>query len=511
MFYYNNFIKKRLYIAILLLPFLEFFNQNVIEFTKEIFIYFVIYSVLILCLVFLVLALCEFFLNRQKLDFKIIFSIIFYFFFKHNLFQNILSEINIKFDGELSFLILILISVIIIFSFKKIVVKNFFHIFFFSYFIITFSQSLYGVILKYSYPTIILSKYENLFNELQAQKTEKKRNIYYVVVDGMTTLSNYEEKYEVKIDHFKEFINKYDLRYYDSVSAYTSTLTSFTSVLNLNYSYNDKSVTPLDRSKMFPETMKPHLVRNYPLIKTLNSLNYKFFWEGAPHPGTCMQYNLNFCIEKEKNNFKIFINRLKVHRYILRTFLINTPVEAIIFRLKLNYNYKINYPEFEGNNSIDKFIKKSKKLNLNSGPYFFLVHHMSPHDPYLYNPNCTYRQPTKTKEVYPKGYSDAFQCVLKKIENLITYINQNDSDSVIIIQGDHGGGFGNNDREIVIDNTKAFLLLKINNTKCNNIDLENKLDMINNVRLALSCATDQEVKLLKKKTFILINGKFSEL
>ena len=43
MFSYNNFIKKRLYIAILLLPFLEFFNQNVIEFTQEIFIYFVIY------------------------------------------------------------------------------------------------------------------------------------------------------------------------------------------------------------------------------------------------------------------------------------------------------------------------------------------------------------------------------------------------------------------------------------------------------------------------------------
>ena len=96
-----------------------------------------------------------------------------------------------------------------------------------------------------------MSKYENLFNELQTQKIKKKRNIYYVVVDAMTTLSNYEEKFEAKIDHFKEFINKYDLKYYDSVSAYTSTLTSFTSVLNLNYSYNDKSVTPLIDQKCF--------------------------------------------------------------------------------------------------------------------------------------------------------------------------------------------------------------------------------------------------------------------
>ena len=96
---------------------------------------------------------------------------------------------------------------------------------------------------------------------------------------------------------------------------------------------------------------------------------------------------------------------------------------------------------------------------------------MSPHDPYLYNPNCTYRQPTKTKEVYPKGYSDAFQCVLKKIENLITHINRNDPDSLIIVQGDHGGGLGNNDRERMLDATKTFLLLKLNSTKFNDIDL----------------------------------------
>ena len=56
---------------------------------------------------------------------------------------------------------------------------------------------------------------------------------------------------------------------------YTSTLTSFTSVLNLNYTYNETEKL-FDRSKMFPETMKPHLVYNYPLFQILKSLEINF-------------------------------------------------------------------------------------------------------------------------------------------------------------------------------------------------------------------------------------------
>ena len=94
----------------------------------------------------------------------------------------------------------------------------------------------------------------------------------------MTSLTNFEEKFNEKNNLFRSFIKEKNLNYYDTNSAYTSTLTSFTSVLNLNYTYNEAEEL-FDRSKMFPETMKPHIVNNYPLFQILNSLEINFFWE----------------------------------------------------------------------------------------------------------------------------------------------------------------------------------------------------------------------------------------
>ena len=95
----------------------------------------------------------------------------------------------------------------------------------------------------------------------------------------MTSLTNFEEKFNEKNNFFRSFIKEKNLSYYDTNSAYTSTLTSFTSVLNLNYTYNETEKL-FDRSKMFPETMKPHLY-NYPLFQILKSLEINFFLGGC--------------------------------------------------------------------------------------------------------------------------------------------------------------------------------------------------------------------------------------
>jgi len=80
----------------------------------------------------------------------------------------------------------------------------------------------------------------------------------------------------------------------------------------------------------------------------------------------------------------------------------------------------------------------------------------------------------------------------------------------LVIQGDHGGGFGISDLEKQEDVLKTFTLLKINNTHCKNLDLSNKLDMINTVRLLLSCATNQKPNLLEKKSYLKINERLIE-
>ena len=113
-------------------------------------------------------------------------------------------------------------------------------------------------------------------------------------------------------------------------------------------------------------------------------------------------------------------------------------------------------------------------------------------------------------KIYPEGYKDAYQCVLKKIQKLVEFIDKKDPNGIIVIQGDHGGGFGENDLEIREDAIKTFTLLKLNNTRCRNLNLANKLDMINTVRLLLSCATNQIPNLLEKKTYFKINDRLVE-
>ena len=93
---------------------------------------------------------------------------------------------------------------------------------------------------------------------------------------------------------------------------------------------------------------------------------------------------------------------------------------------------------------------------------------------------------------------------------LVEFVEKKDPKAVLVIQGDHGAGFGKSDLDIQQDILKTFTLLKINDTNCKNFDLSNKLDMVNTARLLLSCATNQEPNLLEKKSYLKINDRLVE-
>ena len=292
----NNFIEKRFFLFVLFIPFIEFINENFNDITREIFLFFFIYSTLILILVlFISLIIDNFFDKENKNKFKFLLSISFYIFFKFQFFKSFFTN----YDGEISLVIILIIIFILStlnsYSFASKLLK----VFLLSYFFIISSQIVYGFFQKDYKSSDISFKSQSYFSQNQLDRIKDKRNIYYVIVDAMTSLTNFEDKFNEKNNLFRNFIKEKNLDYYDTNSAYPSTLTSFTSVLNLNYTYNEADKI-FDRSRMFPETMKPHLVYNYPLLQILKSLEINFFWEGVPHPGSCVQYNLDFCLEYKK-------------------------------------------------------------------------------------------------------------------------------------------------------------------------------------------------------------------
>ena len=110
--------------------------------------------------------------------------------------------------------------------------------------------------------------------------------------------------------------------------------------------------------------------------------------------------------------------------------------------------------------------------------------------------------------------------MLKRTSEFIEFINIFDPNAMIIFQSDHGilqkkleYFFTNNQIKNIlngdsknfytIQENSIFTLVKVSK-KCDHY-LSNQIDNVNAIRLLLSCATDQKVKLLETKSFIEIN------
>tara|TARA_X000000368_G_C22603160_1_gene524604 strand:- start:131 stop:595 length:465 start_codon:yes stop_codon:yes gene_type:complete len=135
---------------------------------------------------------------------------------------------------------------------------------------------------------------------------------------------------------------------------------------------------------------------------------------------------------------------------------------------------------------------------------------MAPHWPYVYNENCSERDGSSSKSITKNfiGYKKSYICVLKKLDSLMSYINKNDPDAIVVIQGDHGfefdhtghlkpSGFTKNN---AIKRLTHFNAIKINN-ECRSF-ISNNIGNVNAIRLALSCATNQKPELIKEESYV---------
>lgn len=514
----KNFLERNYYILIFLIPFIEFYNFNKFEFSKEISFFFLFYIFIFLTFIIFFFILFEFLLRKNFPFTKLFLSYSFFLLFRHNFFEEKIFFVTENLAGEISFFVIFFVLVLLykLQRFSSIIqlIKNFFLFYFF----LVFLQLIFNMFYFKSYNKYDLDeKNKFIVEEIINNSSDVKKNMYYVVVDAMTSIKEYKNYYpnsKNTIEDFEKFIENYELNYFDGLSAYSSTRISFHSMLHLDYKFTSSSSSRqiLDYSKLYPETMRENSINQYMLFDILNSLDYKILWEGSPFPGTCNQFNLNLCIEKNLSFLKNFFYKFVLNSYVLKTFLYNTPIDELYYRLGIKEYFNKNiYSEYEENDAIGKFIDKTKNnFDFSNGPYLFLIHHLSPHKPYLYNADCSKRDTknddlNELNELYHEGYNQAYQCVLKKIKKLIKYINDKDEDGIIVIQGDHGADFGFSVKEKELNALNAFNLFKLNNASCETSDLNDKVDMINNARFVLGCALGIKLKLLEKRVYMRLN------
>ena len=510
------------------IPYLEFISKNlaqidyvILKDTTSIFLI----SFFLLLIVLVILK--KFFKNIN--DLLVLYFCTQYLFFKFSSIKHLLSENKIPYDGELSFLIIILGTFFIFLLRKQSTLLKFLKFYIIFYFVFILLVSFIEIFQNYKYKNQNLlsnssesKKYINSYfteKEIEGIKKNKNKNIYLILFDGMTSLEEFNlqnKELNFNLNETYKKLSDLQLTYIKrSKSVFTTSYLSFSSIFNLNPVVLPNSPKYKDRSNFFPSNLLDKNSENYPLLlKTLSSINYKFKWVGTPW-AECIRYDKTFCLsyndETKENNLEIYYELNPNNNYVYDYFLSLTFIKPIIFNFKKIFYKEEKYFqwEYKTNDGIGKFLNSIKKSDISKkNNYFYFIHHMAPHWPYVYSKDCSERIDDSHVDNNFLGYKESYLCSLKKIEEFMKYINQNDPEAIVIMQGDHGFEFDETGnlkdsgftKENALKRLKHFNSIKINNV-CKKY-LSNTIGNINGVRLALSCATNTSPKLVIEKHLV---------
>ena len=250
--------------------------------------------------------------------------------------------------------------------------------------------------------------------------------------------------------------------------------------------------------------MEKKYVYNQPLIKNLKKHNYKFLWFGNSLMN-CSMYNQDFCFD---NNKKSIFDPNVYYGFFKQSPLIKIYKKA---KSKLNStkcSYRCWYSSLdrtilqyffdtEKNDSLNEFIKTSKNLNLKNKGYFFFIHAMMPHSPFVFHSNCKLKKgliSSDGKYGVNENYKENYECMLKRVDQFTKFIEKNDPDANVIITSDHGSNTN------LLPNIRhsTFTLNRINK-KCKNNNVE--MNLTNQTLLLLACTFEEKYIFVKKKNY----------
>ncbi len=464
------------------MPFANFVNNNFHEIK-------IILGVSFYVLIFfyasflLMLSYLFYLILRNKINFlQSILSIALFnwFLFKHNLINlNLKRIIDEKYASEISLLILIILS---IFAIVYLIKQNQYFLKFINiFFIVLFTLTSFEIIKK----TLVLNKkteknYVNenvkLFND---KLNAEKQNIYFFILDGMKPIKDFKKTYNLNLNDFLIFINENDFKNPENTkNFYGNTNNSLSAMFYLDTIFVEKGDTKIfkdDRKIVFPTLMRQ--VQKSDLMNNLDNLGYNFKWVGNFF-AYCPKYNLRFCLDSSKNIY--------IDTYLYINFFRQSPAIQMIWAVSslLNYDFNKNffYKLNDGMGRLLRHLETHKDQITKNKPTFYFVHHMSPHWPYITDKNCDYKYYPGDKNMM--GYKNAYLCNLKKIKEIIKFVNENDPNAFLVFQSDHNWEMSRKDPE---ERKKIFNLIK----EKKDCVIENSINMnnVNTLRYILSCAT----------------------
>lgn len=327
---------------------------------------------------------------------------------------------------------------------------------------------------------------------VQSVKRESTgRNIYYVVVDGYGSPRALKEFLDVDVSDFIGTMRTsgfYSAE--NALAAYNVTFMALAAIVSGEY------LSETSRSSLYPKMMHSALP---PAVGKLKNAGYRYYVVGNQW-AECQGPHVD-CIEFEAPP------RIP---YEMRTLLAATPFNW----LEDTYGLQLfsRSPEF-GVDALGRARSLFQADRLPDGPYFMLIHHLSPHPPYMFHEDCEVRKKyTFSFSSWHKDskslYVDNLKCTNRKILQFSQTLARYDPDAIIVVVGDHGSAFNTNWAlpveqwtEAQIRERSSVITLARFPAPCQKW-LSPHINSINLVRLATACASDVEPDLLPNKAYI---------
>ncbi len=467
------------------LPFINFLNKiNLPQISNS--DYFWIFNFyLIIFIIFSFLYLCIRKYKKNYTYYLFIFPLLFFLSFFYKDIYNSLG---------LSFFILLNTTVIIAYLF---LIKKFFNnllIFLYFFFFLNFSLFSFNLINYFSdlknHNSIL--QYEAKYND----NSEFDNNFYLILLDSMININDYEsifsEKFEV--DDYKNDNYFHIKKLY---SSYNTTYAALTSLFASNYIVDENSKYS-NFENFFPRNFDKNI--NNSFLTFLKSADYEFIHFGNRfYPDEITKHSYKKYFKKNHYLGKLFNNNFFF-------FFEKSYFDGVYKKLFKRIDYDLD-------DGLENFVNFSDNLEVNYKRKFFLIHHLYPHYPYIFDRNCNkYKSSTG-------NYKLNYNCTLKDVSEFINFIDSKDPDGVVIFVGDHGLKLNNPDNSskkvgnyhLGIDNFtiqkniryefSVFNLLKV--PKNYEKFLDSKLDTVNMTRLIISIINQESPKFAPKKHFIL--------
>ena len=239
MFFYKNNKSNNLFIYFLIVYPLVIFIFNNLD---QLFHLSKLFYIGSFFLIFPIIFVCFIFLNSKKTDLikyklPLLLSLIWFLQFYFLDIRSFFTTFNDKIDGYIALVIILLLSLIITFLLKYKYLKKFFLLFFvinlFLSFILNFN---------FFFETNQKSLPNKYYKQISIDYDSKNPNVYYIILDGLTSSNFLEEKFNFKINSFKNKLEKKGFKIAENArSSYNLSHLTLGSIFYADYFLTDYS------------------------------------------------------------------------------------------------------------------------------------------------------------------------------------------------------------------------------------------------------------------------------